>query len=158
MKDEEEMKRNHIALDQIWNLEETELKKAKKQTWKSIFKAIGVVFFILMIVISLGIYGTYRLLASACENEVVSEISQPDGTYKAIVFIRNCGATTRESYQVSILRRGSSIDSSDTGNVFITYSPVSITWSRKNNLDIEYGSGQIFKQESRYKGIEINYK
>jgi len=43
------------------------------------------------------------------------------------------------------------------GNVFITYAPVDVSWSRKNRLVIEHGGGQIFKQVRRYRGIEISY-
>lgn len=150
------MKENET--NELRDPEETDLKELKVQTWKTFFKVIGIVCCILMIGIGLIIYGTFKLFGSACGNEIISEIPQPEGTYKAIVFIRDCGATTRESNQISIVRSGRNINDSDTGNVFVTYEPVSIQWSQKSSLVIDYNGGQVFKQKRRFKGIKIDYK
>jgi hypothetical protein len=42
---------------------------------------------------------------SPCENEVFSDVPSPSGKEHAIVFQRDCGATTDFSFQVSILNR-----------------------------------------------------
>ena len=51
--------------------------------------------------------GGFLLLRSfgkaMCGNEIFQEASSPDNSYKAVVFQRDCGATTGFSTQVSIL-------------------------------------------------------
>jgi len=41
-----------------------------------------------------------------CGNEVKARVSSPDGSREAVVFQRDCGATTGFSTQVSVLNRG----------------------------------------------------
>ncbi|WP_159888681.1 hypothetical protein [Paenibacillus puerhi] len=142
-------------INEGWNHDE---KRLKKTIIIKMLRTIGIFLGILLFVVALGVYGLFRLVASACGNEIVNEIPQPGGALKAVVFIRDCGATTRESYQVSIIRKGSNIDDTDTGNVFIAYEPVSVSWSKYNDFDIEYAGGQVFKQEINVKGIRVNYK
>ena len=52
-----------------------------------------------------------------CANEVLADVPSPDGRKHAIVFERDCGATTDFSKQVSILPVGRAV--SDNGNVFV---------------------------------------
>lgn len=153
---EERNEKNEI--NELWDPEETDLKELKVQTWKTFFKVIGIVCCILILGVGLIIYGTVKLFGTACGNEIISEIPQPEGTYKAIVFIRDCGSTTRQSNQVSIIRNGRNLNDSDTGNVFVTYEPLSLQWSQKNSLVIDYNGGQVFKQKKTFKGISINYE
>lgn len=53
-----------------------------------------------------------------CGNNEISRIPAPDGKIEAVIFERDCGATTDLSTQISILPKGASIHSS-TGNAFI---------------------------------------
>jgi hypothetical protein len=53
-----------------------------------------------------------------CANDIVQEALSPDGTRRAVVFQRDCGATTWFSTQVAIV--GASNDLPDRpGNVFV---------------------------------------
>jgi hypothetical protein len=61
-----------------------------------------------------------------CGNEVISEVPSPDRRLKAIVFERDCGATTDFSTQVSVmpsgqqfLTRATWLRSTASGNVFV---------------------------------------
>ena len=42
-------------------------------------------------------------LASGCKDQVVSELPSPGGKVKAVIYVRDCGATTRASTIVTIL-------------------------------------------------------
>jgi hypothetical protein len=42
-------------------------------------------------------------LASGCNDQVVSELPSPGGKVKAVLYVRDCGATTRASTIVTIL-------------------------------------------------------
>ncbi|HEX8473905.1 MAG TPA: hypothetical protein VF666_07715 [Pyrinomonadaceae bacterium] len=57
-------------------------------------------------------------LSDGCGNELLGEAQAPGGKWKAVVFQRDCGATTSYSTQISILR----IDEwlvNEGGNVFV---------------------------------------
>jgi hypothetical protein len=53
-----------------------------------------------------------------CENELVGEHTSPDGQYKAVLFVRDCGATTGFNTQVSLLRSNQHLKNG-SGNLFI---------------------------------------
>lgn len=52
-----------------------------------------------------------------CGNLVLQQVAAPDGKHKAVVFTRNCGATTDFSAQVSVIDAGAGAPSG-AGNVF----------------------------------------
>jgi hypothetical protein len=58
------------------------------------------------------------LLAGCCANEIPSEHVSPDGKWKYVTFDRNCGATTANNMQVSVLPAIAGL-SNDAGNAFI---------------------------------------
>lgn len=41
---------------------------------------------------------------ASCENEVLDAVLSPNGELAAVAFSRNCGATTGENIQISVLR------------------------------------------------------
>jgi hypothetical protein len=50
--------------------------------------------------------GCNILFEDMCGNDVLRAVPSPDGNVKAVVFERNCGATTGFSEQVSLLASG----------------------------------------------------
>ncbi len=94
-----------------------------------------------------------------CENEVIKEISNGSKTYKAVLFKRDCGATTKSSTQISILPL-SQILPNEGGNVFITESEnLSTEWKNNTTLLIKYvGHERVFRQDSVYREIKISYQ
>jgi len=102
--------------------------------------------------------------SNLCSNEFLKEQSSPDGKWKYISFARNCGATTAENFQISVLPSTTSLPE-DAGNVFIgdynhgaaTHAP-EIEWIGSNALQIGYSSkARIFRQERHIGPIEIKY-
>jgi len=57
-------------------------------------------------------------MPNPCRNEVIRELPSPNGHIKAIVFQRDCGATTGFSTQISLLAAGEKL-SEGAGNVLI---------------------------------------
>lgn len=83
------------------------------------------------------------LTSGLCDNKVISESVSPDGYLKAVVFSRDCGATTGYSTQVSIIKNIDSLPN-EVGNVFVNsekeHGRVSVTWSQDGRLLISYES------------------
>lgn len=112
-------------------------------------------------------------LAGLCDNEIL-EVSSPndsaDDLVKSIVFVRNCGATTDWSVQVSILPVSEDLDANDIGNIFVASSgdartfnriggpEVKAVWKGNGNLEIQYSrDSEIFLQVTQYGGNDITY-
>ncbi|MGH9792758.1 MAG: hypothetical protein ACRD5W_16245 [Candidatus Acidiferrales bacterium] len=113
-------------------------------------------------------------LASACgicSNDVAWESTSPDGKLKAVIFMRNCGATTDFSTQVSILESSATLPN-DSGSIFIADADhgavlvnrkgimdVRLTWKSQHRLVISYpGRARIFEQENVVRGVAIRYE
>lgn len=93
-----------------------------------------------------------------CSNILVTSIDSPDNKYVAYIFKRDCGSTTKVSFQLSILKKGQELSNSK-GNIYISYGEFNVEWNSTNELLVEsvYDDSEVFKQKSRYKGIEITY-
>ena len=103
-----------------------------------------------------------------CANRVVRSVISPDGRHAAVLFERNCGATTGFSTQLSILRPGEA--PTDGGNVFIatagTSRPaawggpeVEVRWLGPDRLEVGYpGGAEIFKRAAERDGVRLVYQ
>jgi len=90
----------------------------------------------------------------------MTEVASADGSVSAWVFVRDCGATTAKSTQVSILPAGEG-PPADGGNAFVigAESNVVATWREPGRVDISFEpTGEIFKQEPLVAGVEISYQ
>ena len=115
--------------------------------------------------------GDYVLVGSMCGNQVISETKSPDGSFEAVVFQRDCGATTGFSTQVSIFRswlpRGSS-----SGNVFVSDTnrgaapagigggpEISVNWQSSNELVISHHPKvRIYLSEPQWGSVKVKYE
>lgn len=121
-------------------------------------------FFIAAIAIALG------GCSGACENILVKRVESPDGKHVAVLFQRDCGATTGLSTQVSIL--ASDEYTSGKGNAFIADdnhgaatvgawggSWADIRWIAPKHLLIYFAaSSRIFEQNGQVSGVEVSYR
>ena len=94
---------------------------------------------------------------SCSYNTIEKSIESPDHRYVVFLFIRDLGATTKASHQVSIYPKGKTLGDSG-GNVFVTYGRADIEWSKQDELQIRILKREhIFKQETSYKDVTIKY-
>ena len=104
-----------------------------------------------------------------CGNKIIKEIASPDKDYSAIMFVRDCGATTGYSTQVSIVEYGDKLENT-IGNILVMSDKpsgaifenggamVEIAWNANNELNISYDKAcEVFKNKSHLDGIKINY-
>lgn len=85
---------------------------------------------------------------SACGNELISTTVSPDGNYEAHIFVRDCGATTGYSYQLSILKDGKEVKNR-SGNTFVSDGEFTVEWIDDRLIKVNYGhlrTYQIHKQ------------
>src|SRR5271163_1002928 len=62
--------------------------------------------------------------ASLCPDKIVAKRSSPDGHYVAVVFYRDCGATTPFTTEISIVRSDQdAVSGGNAGNIFSMTDP-----------------------------------
>lgn len=128
------------------------MKKIRKRDFKVKKKLFVIITFPLMLI---G-------CDTECSNDIIKTRISPDGKYKAIAYIRDCGATTDFSPQVSLILKKYKLKENNLGNIFVgDHSKfIDIYWKSKNtlvivhNCEIEY----IFKSEKSKFGINIEYE
>ena len=94
-----------------------------------------------------------------CGNEISQSLRSPSGTFDAVVFSRNCGATTGFNTQVSVVRAGEKLPT-DGGNVFIANGtlPISVKWETDTRLRIGgIGGASPLKKEAKVSNVEVSY-
>jgi len=99
-----------------------------------------------------------------CQNEAPSEHVSPDGQWKYVSFDRNCGATTGNNLQISLLPVSKSLPRG-TANTFIADDNHGATrfvaqpeWLSDRRLRVAYSSkARVFKREAKVGPIDIEY-
>lgn len=101
-----------------------------------------------------------------CQNTILSESVSPNGKWKAVIFDRDCGATTRWSTQVTLIRAGRSLPNKG-GNVLITNSSsgpggqpmVRVGWESDDIVVIEYKKDLVVLFTiQNYRGVLIRHR
>ena len=107
-----------------------------------------------------------------CKNNVIDTRISPNGTKKAVVFVRDCGATTDWSTEASILNANSSLSDGDTGNVLSIdsndekawplapkgWALISPEWSTDNSLELYYSSNSsVSYQKNLFNDVQLQF-
>jgi len=95
-----------------------------------------------------------------CNNTIKREIISPNSRLKAVVFERDCGATTSGSIQISILDKNEQL-SPGGGNIFIVkyYPKIDVTWENNNHLLIQYPEYyNPVKEVSTFEDVSVVYR
>jgi len=109
-------------------------------------------------------------LAGGCGNEILRVHYSPTKRLKAVVFERNCGATTGFSTQISIMSANSDLPNK-AGNVFVADTnhgkspagpgggpPVEVEWKGESSLNITYDNrAGVFLRNDSQNGVTITY-
>lgn len=95
-----------------------------------------------------------------CEDSVTRQSASPDGRSKAVLLVRNCGATSDYSTIVKVLSKSDSDDDGD--EVFIVKGDpeIRLSWQGDSELKITCdvcSTEQIFKRIFSLQGVSINY-
>lgn len=102
-------------------------------------------------------------------NTVIKESINKRNEKKAILFLRESGATVADSYQVTVLSSAGIFDTSKVGNTFtvddnhrqtaLDSASINFTWRADDTLQIDYDKKlRTFTQENSVDGITVIYK
>ena len=104
-----------------------------------------------------------------CDNTVISRTPSPDGKHDAVLFQRDCGATTGFSTQISLTSIGDAVVKG--GNIFVADADhgtaragdwggpwAEAEWLSSDRLLIRHAAkSRIFENRQTLKGISIAY-
>ena len=97
-----------------------------------------------------------------CSNDVLREVTSPDGKYIVSIFERNCGATTPFVRVVSIRSAGNRFNPDAYDDWVFTIhsqSDINANWVDNSNLKIYYsGKGDKPTKREHWKEITISYE
>jgi hypothetical protein len=137
---------------------------------RAVRKALAVIVGGLVTLITVVGVSLYLLAGSLCGNELLAESASPDGRFKAIVFQRDCGATTGFSTQVSVVKASASTGNS-AGNVFIADTSngapsgpggdpmVKVQWRSPELLVVSHhAAARVFTAESKIGSVNVHYE
>ncbi|MBT1695985.1 hypothetical protein KK083_03795 [Fulvivirgaceae bacterium PWU4] len=110
---------------------------------------------IIIIILTAGSCG----LKDVCSNEVIEETYSPNKALKAVIFSRDCGATTSASTQLSILKADKSLEN-ENGNTFIVNDgQIEIEWRSSTELTVYIDIlANTFERQDQVEGVRITYK
>jgi len=85
-------------------------------------------------------------LGGGCNEQIVSEIPSPDGKLKAVLYVRDCGATTRASTRLNVIRKAASPPGEASAEVIAGYEfpwnatthKIGAQWTGDHYLDVWY--------------------
>ncbi len=93
-----------------------------------------------------------------CANTIIKETDLPDTSYKAIVFKRDCGATTSDSLQLSIIPRAEKLQNTDKGNICITDGDTLLCEAVSGDTLLIKYTGRLFSVKDNFEDITIIYE
>ncbi|HEY3040583.1 MAG TPA: hypothetical protein VGJ66_17730 [Pyrinomonadaceae bacterium] len=127
---------------------------------------------LLLVILTVAVGGVACLnLAAGCGNDLVKEVRSPGGKMKAVVFQRDCGATTGFSTQVSLLSSNESLPN-ESGNVFVATTDhgnapagawggpiVEASWTDDSHLLLRYDKrAGLSKREESLGNVSVRYE
>lgn len=96
--------------------------------------------------------------ADPCANEISQTVLSPSGQFAAVVFNRNCGATTGFNTQVSIVTSGTV--PGEGGNVFIANGSIGLSLQWRGDAELRIagmGRAAALKREAEASGVKVVY-
>jgi hypothetical protein len=113
--------------------------------------------FIGLTLATLLLFAVFTTLVPMCSNEMISSANSLNGIYVAYTFTRDCGATTSESYHLSILKKGQELKNKG-GNTFISESKFEVEWESDNLLKVLYNnSSKVYEMNNKVGKVFVQY-
>jgi hypothetical protein len=102
-------------------------------------------------------------------NTLIKESSNKRHHKKAILFLKEAGATVTDSYQVTVCDNDHTLDKGEVGNAFtvdtdhgktwLDSSSINFTWLSSDTLQIDYDKKlRTFIQENKVQEVTLIYK
>jgi len=131
-------------------------------------KPVVVVVVALLVVGAAGALGyaglqTYRSLRTAlgCDVTTKEKVVSPNRDLIAVVFEKNCGATTPENTQIGIQRSSSRSPENDLTPFVVVHGHhrLAIKWLDNDHIEITLPKNdKVYRQNSHAEGVSVTYR
>lgn len=124
---------------------------------------------IVVLIVGGGVFYIRSTFPPFCENTVIATVPSPDARQNAVLFVRNCGATSAFSSELSILPADGGLQNM-AGNTFIATGGESATettwggpalsaaWTQADRLTVRYDpTARTIKSEAMVEGVSVDY-
>ena len=115
-------------------------------------------------------YALSSVFGDMCGNAMIAEYPSPNRKLKAVVFERNCGATTGFSTQVSILQSTDLLEN-DGGNVFVADTDhgrapsgagggpeIKFRWLSDSSAELQHHPlARVHRAQTKTKGVQVAF-
>lgn len=138
---------------------------------KHLFQQLAIAALALLLLVAAGLSALSLLFPDLCGNRVLAEAVSPDQRLKAVVFQRDCGASTGFSTQVSLIgaqealpNASGSVFSADSNRGAVPASAaggpvVQVRWASGRALVITHHAGaRVFTQKDLVSGVAVAYE
>lgn len=138
---------------------------ARQRPWRAVLVAVAV---LTLLIAGGGWYAAHSLLAGQCSSTEITRLTAPDGRHDAVLFERNCGATTDFATHVSVLPAGAPLGN-DAGNTFVAAAgdagprapwggpPVELDWEPDGSLAIRSdATAEVFHAADVEDGVTVD--
>ncbi len=102
----------------------------------------------------------WSLLPEFCSSDTIAKAVFPDGKHTADVYVRNCGATTQSTIDVSLA--SADAKSEGPGNVLIAVgTDLEISWTEMDQCTLLVRFGQmskVFRQAEKHGRGKVHYR
>lgn len=132
-------------------------KPAREKPWWLL--GVGLVVVMLVIVLAPFVM-IFSALTPLCGNDQLQEFRSPDGKLKAVVYRRDCGATTGFSMNVSILPAVKGLPN-EAGNVLVIDgdTPPVVSWQDGSHLVISrISTDKVLAKSAAWKKVLVSYR
>jgi len=92
-----------------------------------------------------------------CDDDVRLRVASPDGRHEAVVFGRDCGATTGLNTQVAIVPLGEAPEGAGNTLVMDDIVQLHVRWTSGTALYISGVSGKVYHQSNRVGEVSVSY-
>lgn len=119
-----------------------------------------------MITILLSLVGIFFIyvmfsmnsFSDMCENDIKQIVKSPDNKMKAIIFSRDCGATTGFNRQISLLKHNENLEDIPGNVLRLDGEPnLIVEWKNSNELIVSHPLDPSFKASEEINNIKIWY-
>ncbi len=129
-------------------------------TIKRVVIGLNKIACVLIVAAALQLSGC-KSLVFTCEDTIKTEAKSPDGKNVAVLFERDCGATTDVSTIVSLRSISTKLDEQE-GRVFVIEGQhqIALVWEENTRLRIDCSrcsTDDVFKQEKKWHDVSISY-
>jgi len=114
----------------------------------------------MVVVLIITVYVTRsRFIDFDCDETVINTFYSPATNYVALLYERDCGATTPITTILNIQPYTKEINLRKGAEILVVRGRTSVLvkWLDENHVELKYQSDDVFKSEAFYKGIHVQH-